>query len=80
MNLISPSTTFLSFVFVYHVTFDNSMVSASFVVNIFLSHACQFLSRDCMYAKCAICYHPSIHLSVTWVDQSKTVDHAIFII
>jgi len=32
------------------------------------------LAHDSMYTKCAICYRPSVCLSVTRVDQSKTVE------
>jgi len=35
----------------------------------------QFLARDSIYAivRYCICHRPSVCLSVTWVDQSKTV-------
>jgi len=34
----------------------------------------QLLAYNSIYAECAICYRPSVHLTITPVDQSKTVE------
>jgi len=43
-------------------------------VQFFLPHSVVLLARDSIYAECAICYCPSVRLSVTRVNHRKTVE------
>jgi len=39
-----------------------------------LLFSCSIFACDSIYAIAHICYRPSVCLSITWVDQSKTLE------